>query len=217
MPVMGAMSTKIALHAGLLLVAARIDMHSISAAIDPSTPVSVASPALAPRLGLGPYGRAAQRVSGKHDIGIDDRTIGLSSVRVDPQMQGVDFLIGSDLLRHAPIVLDFTRRKLRVGERRDADRFEKRLTPIPASISSDGCLSLEANDERGRPIQLALIGEEPLRELSRTVKFGGLTFPALPGRTDRCSANDATIGWSAFVGKKLVLDLDRGRIWIGAS
>lgn len=216
MGVIGAMSAKFAVNAGLLLIAARIDLHSTSAILDPADTISIFDQRDASRIGVNASSGTPQTVPRTRFIGIDHVEIRLRTVRIGVVPIPDGFIFGADLLKQIPLLLDFGRNRLRVPDHRQLKKFESNMFPLAAHFSSDGCLTIEATSDRGEVVKVALVARPlPPSASALTLRFGDVTlqgrriYQPLP-----CANSDAAISWDALAQHRLLFDLEHDRIWL---
>lgn len=216
---LGVMSTKIVFAASALFLSARIDLHPVSATLDPSAPVSRVTPEIARRLRVaGPADKPLPLPRG-HVVGMDHEEMRLGQVVIVPG-QRQDLVIGSDILREMALELDFRNGRLDVLERGALRRRIAQMTPIDARVSADGCLSLPGVGADGAPLGVALDGSaERLSGTPTPVRLGPMHVAAarLARHSGRCDANDLVLDWRAFADRAVILDLGNGKIWLSAG
>lgn len=214
----GVMSVKFVLAAGALLLSARIDMHAVSAILDPSTPVSTVTPELARRIGAGEGAGPVRAVPRHRVVGMDHSEMRLRSVAVANLDRGGELVVGADLLREMALALDFRKDRLRVLDKQDYRHLTARMVPIPATSTPDGCVSITGTGADGAPVRAAIDGQSPAAGTGQAASIG-LGPVVLKGWriAGRCASSDMVLDWSAFAGQTLILDLGRGRIWLPAN
>jgi hypothetical protein len=214
---MGVMPAKIALAAGALLVTARVDMHTLSARLDPATSVSQVAPELARKLGVDPSTGHVATLPHKHVIGLGNEEFPFRQVAVN-DTDGRTLVIGADLLKEMTLELDFRANRLRVVEQGALRRVTKHMVAVPATISADGCMSMTGITMDGAQIKVALVGgvAQPSGK-SEKLTLGVLPFEAYRTGARSCPANEMVIDWEAFAGRTIVLDLQSGKVWMPAA
>jgi len=208
-----AVSTKIAVQAGLLLLSARVDLHPVKAVFDPSLPVTTLSAGLAGRLSAD--GDADLRsVRGRHVIGLDHHVVPLRSVRVAAPGRAAPVTIGSDLLADNPLDLDLAHGRIRLLEPRDAPRATRGMTAVPAHVTPAGCLEMAGTLEDGRAVSVAFggTGGEPV-----PVRIGDRSLLAMRPAPGTCSPGAVSLGWAALAGSRIVIDRPRDTVWMAAA
>lgn len=227
--VIGAMSTKFVVHAGMLLLSARVDGHSLQAALDPSSPRTIISVELAKRIGLPPKEIESVQISHGWVIGIDHYELRLGTVRVAAHPGAAPVIIGADILAHAPLLLDFERHRLSLIERSNRgllqgdqlSRITDGMTPLQLKVSSEGCFSVTGQDLNWRPISVGWKGTSGTSyvEAPRVqVHFGMISLPVEgPSKLDARCGFGAIIGWESFNHRRIVFDLPHHTLWLGLS
>lgn len=215
----GVVSHKIALHAGLLLISARIDLHSVVATIDPSAPATLIDPTLAQYVDAVVSPSAPQHPKKRRIIGLDHAETRLPQFLLAPTPAPIRLVIGADVLRDLVITIDLARSSLRVLDSSEYGRIGRGMLEVPVSTSDgDGCLKFKASYANGGPIDVALVGQPdgPQVTSSINITVSGISLPASPQLSggEKCQSEAAIISWSAFRNHRVTLDLPHQRLWI---
>ena len=221
----GVMSPKFVVHAGVLLLSARIGMHALPAVLDPSTPITTISADLARSVGVPPQEVDQVEVARDRAIGIDRSAFRLRQVRVAARTDGASLIIGSDLLESKPVMLDFGRNRLTVVEETDRGLLQggvlasatRGLTAIPLAASPGGCPSVTGEGATGQRIVMAVVGSSSDLDRRATrvrVKLGPAT---LEGQASEAAARcrvDAVLHWEDFGRRRVLIDLPHHQLWL---
>jgi hypothetical protein len=218
MAVLDAMSTKILLQAGLLIVDARLELHRIKAVLDPSTPQSIVSRDNAERLGASQATEAEQPITRHKVVGLGADEVKLHAIKIGRTPSGTQMIVGSDLMREEPLYIDFPGARFELFERWKALKYERHMEPVSVTISRDGCLSISGTAKDGSPLRVALKGamqELPSGISPISFRMGSLLISATYSAA--CPANNVTVGWDAFAGRRILIDVAAGRLWIDGA
>jgi hypothetical protein len=209
------MSAKFTLTAGALLLSARFEMHAVTAALDPSAPVTIVTPDLAERIGAAEHDGDIRALNKPRVVGIDHAEMTLRQVTLS---RDGTVVIGADVLNQMVLRLDFRRNRLRVVDQGDYRKATANLIAVPVSVTPDGCLSVAGTAPDGRPVRAALIGgtvgetpgDRAILQTGEVVVEAHLQ----PAIRRQCAANDMLVTWQSFEGQAITLDLRRGQIWL---
>lgn len=216
----GVVSHKIILKAGLLLIAGRIDLHRVSATVDPSAPLTVIDPQVARFVKLSDVLAGPQALLKRHVIGLDHAEVRLTSVVVRPAPPPTQLVIGADLLRGMIIGFDFRRGSLRVFDHSEYRRVRSNMSAVAIDTAAqDQCLHIDARSPSGTSVRLSLVGQPTqISQHAGTVVLmvGGMPVKAMPTErgTSICPDSDAIIGWGSFADYRVTFDLTQGQMWI---
>lgn len=118
---------------------------------------------------------------------------------------GVMLDVGRDVLTQEMVRLDFARGRIATVGKTDMASLSSRSVPLRLTLTTDG-YSASWGDS---PIPFHADAARLPPSVVRTVTYGALTLPVHDdGRGGRW------IGWDAFAGKRIVLDLPHATIWI---
>jgi hypothetical protein len=221
----GVMSPKFVVHAGVLLLSARIGMHALPAVLDPSTPITTISADLARSVDVPPREADQVEVARDRAIGIDRSAFRLRQVRVSARTDGASLIIGSDLLESKPVMLDFGRNRLTVVEETDRGLLQgdvlanatRGLTAVPLTASQGGCPSITGEGATGQRIVMALVGSSSGLDRWSTkvrVKLGPATFQGQASEAAARCRVDAVLHWEDFGRRRVLIDLPHHELWL---
>jgi hypothetical protein len=217
------MSHAIILKAGLLLISARIDLHHVDAAIDPSAPMTIADPSEARYLKIDPASLGPHKIIKSRVIGIDHDEMRIWQVGIQPTRPATDLIIGSDLMSDMRIGFDFKRSKLRVFDAGDR-HVGKGMRNVAIAVSkTSGCLIAHARNERGDPIRMAILGRPTSSENSGRppvkVSLGEVPLNAriTTGESSFCIDSDVSVTWADFANERIIFDVGHSQMWIALS
>jgi hypothetical protein len=208
--VTGVMSTKLVLTAGMALFSARIARHQTPATLNPSLPKTEIQSALAGKLHVA-AGDGKMRAIGIDHSEVRVRTL---AVREDTERP---LVIGADVLGNIALSLDFKSKRLRVMQPVEAHRITAQMTALNAVPTTDGCFSFAAVAPDGRTVVAALADAADIDTSSpaTTARIGALTLITRePAAASRCSAASVVIDWNSFANRRIVMDIEHGKLWL---
>lgn len=228
--VIGAMSSKFMIKAGMLLLLARLDMHPVQAILDPAEPVTTISAELAWRIGLLSKRSNEIQLSHKELLGIDHSELRLSSVQIASQPESAQITIGLDLLAQVSLLLDFEHNRLKVISKSNQGLFQKspisqvtrNMVSTAATVSDRGCLKMSAKDYKGRPISIGVSDMSVVNNLTSNlirvhISSTSLLVRQIDRANDRANArcdSDFVLTWSELTNRRVLLDLPHQRLWL---
>ena len=216
----GVLSSKFVVSAGLLLVSARIDMHRVTAAIDPSAPMTLIAPELAAQLDqslFAPKGDAQVR---HHVLAIDHTELSIDHAMIAKPVGRAQVTIGADLLSKMIIGFDFARSRVDVLDRSAYRKAGKGMTAVPVEIGADRCLRIEGRGSSQNEILVALAGswaEDSQATQPDQLHVGDLVVGRYSRDPGPCRESMVSVGWSSFSDQRILLDLGRRRMWTKAA
>jgi len=205
---------RIALKAGMLLVAARLGFMPMQVAIDPSAPITISTPAFAHWLGLA--GRDGEQPVPHHaDIEIDHVSFALRKVKVALAGGRAQMVVGADILRQAIVEVDIPHGRLYMLDQRAARSREKSMEGVDTQWGSDGCLLLLGATKDGRAVRAAMSGRLDVGNAGEKamVAVNGLRL-SMASHHDGCRGSDVVAGWNSFDGRTVLFDLGNDRLWV---
>jgi len=205
--VIGALSPKIVLVAGTLLLASRVGTHRTPATIDPSRPITTVGTTLAQEIGLDRASDSRPRF-----VDIDHSTIRVPRLAIDGTMEP-PLAIGADVLREVALLVDLKAMRLQILNGSELGRAIRGREAVSASLAADGCVTVAATSVDGRPIKVAFTGA-PASTGRIPILIGAMRLDAASLPEGRCRGSDVAVDWPAFAGKSILLDLGHGRLWI---
>lgn len=210
--VIGAMSTKFTITAGVLLLSARVGNHPVSAALDPAVETTLISPEAA---GPGRNLSDGASIDRAQWIGLDAHMLRIRSLKVSKSI-AQQSVLGADVLKAAPLLLDFKSHRLQVLEPGPFRRATSKMEALPITLSSDGCLTIAGVDESGASVSAALIARPQGSDEGTPAIFraGSIQLAASQPGQAICRSSKLQISWSAFEGSDLIFDMGRDQIWI---
>jgi len=223
--VIGAMSPKFIIKAGMLFLSARLDTHSVQAVLNPAEPVTTISVELARRIGLMSSKSNETQFVHKELLGIDRSELRLNSVRIASQPKNAQITIGLDLLAQVSLFLDFEHNRLKLVRQSNQGLLQKNpisqvtrnMVVTATTVSDRGCLSMSGKNSKGQPISIGLSDMSATSRLTNDyirVYINSTTF--LVKEVDRSSTrcdSDFTLIWSGFASRRVLLDLPHQRLW----
>lgn len=220
------MSSKFMIKAGMLLLSARLDMHSVQAILNPAEPVTTISAELAWRIGLLSKRSNETQLSHKELLRIDRSELRLSSVQIASQPGSAQITIGLDLLAQVSLLLDFEHNRLKVINKSNQGLLQKNpisqvtrnMVSTAATVSDRGCLKINAKDYKGRPISIGVsdmsVENTPTSNLIRAyISSTSLLIKQIDRANAKCDS-DFVLTWSEFTNRRVLLDLPHQRLWL---
>ncbi len=214
----GVMSTKLVLKAGMLLFAARLDGHAVTATIDPTAAETVITPRLAAYLKLTASEADDKDVRHFHVIGVDHAELRLRRVLVRNLDGPATIVIGQDLLAQMRIRLDFDRGRLRVLDPTEHASTGEGEAIIALRRETSGCLELEAPDQSAR-VALANPAENTANAPpGAPMDFAGLKLSVSDGTSSgNCGSETRIVTWASFRTTRILIDLPHERLVVDKS
>jgi hypothetical protein len=231
--VIGAVSNKFVLAAATLLLTARVDHHRVKAVIDPAAPTSEINAGLASSLGTEkktiaiPHQRRALIGIGAEEFDVPSLTVAAATIS-----GGADLRIGQDILSSQIFDIDFRQHMIRLVLKSEYPGFTHRMTAIPLISKGNGQWGLTARINGSPPLEAVLdlsspvaIRLAPINTRYMHGKGGDAPVEINLGKASLYPAREAispakhdvdpmTIGFGAFLGQHLLLDLPHQRIWL---
>jgi hypothetical protein len=235
--VIGAVSGKFILAATGLLISATVDRHKVNALIDPAAEISQVSGQIADKIDKTTMSHAPGSMLKRRrpiTIGIRAETFELDALPVSSTTlpNGIDLVIGRDVLERHVFDLNFRSKQLRVILPYEYKDFTRHMTSVALSNGTAGAWNFSAAVAGGpsKPVSLKLASPHaatfyrtPCSDQSPTLSSGPVTIGVGPtvlyvdevtSEASESCAPVLAIGLSAFVGRHIVLDLPHRRLWI---
>jgi len=208
----GMMSAKIMLSAGALLFAGRVNMHYATAMLDPAVTLTQVSKPFAAKIHLSDANARNSR-----EVGIDRVEVPAGPLALNRQ-DDADLVLGSNVLRDIPLLVDLDHGHLHVMDKREYRRATANMASVRIVQTSNGCFSLDVTDDGGRKMRAAFLSRPSASELSGTptvITIGRLRLIGLkPSGEWRCASNDVALDWQSFAGHQILFDLAGKQIWV---
>lgn len=233
--VIGAVSGKFVLAATGLLMSATVERQKVRVWIDPASEVSQVSERVAARIEkVDQSGTRGDVLKLGHPVKIG---IGAKNIAVDrlavadkPLGNGVDMVIGRDILENHRFELNFRSSRISIIPSFDYKNATRSMTPVALVPGPDGTWRFSAT----------IVGSAPATAVLQLASPHAVTFNRLPVPAPSAGAGPVNIGiggtmlsisdvalvpspgpesvirvgLKAFVGRRIILDLPHRTLWI---
>lgn len=234
--VIGAVSGKFVLAATGLLISATVERHKVNALIDPAAEVSQVTARIADRVDKTEMSHAPGSMLKRRrsmTIGIRAETFDIEALPVSSTKlpEGIDLVIGRDVLERHVFDLNFRSNQLRMILPYEYNDFTRYMTSVTLSTGTAGAWNLSAAvaGNPSKPVSLKLANPNAVTiyrtscsdqnqiPSSGPVDIGiGATVLSVGDVTNEVSENCVpvmAIGLRAFAGHHIILDLPHRLLW----
>jgi len=228
--VWGVVSGKFVITAAGLLIASRIDQGRLEALVTPHVAISAVSRNFAEQHHLAVSGAAQTGTRRPLTIGIGAEEIDQANLAVAERMPAMDadMVIGRDLLTAHVFALDVDRRDLSLLGKGDVERLPRHFVAAPLTISDEDQLRLTITINGVRTEAAIHLGQTdplkvgtsfwqsspPAQGEAAHIAIGRAELNDIPWPGETIVSDRVTLGLDAFKGRRIVLDLPHGRLWI---